>query len=271
MLALLAAVVTHQHASCCDPMAVFASDPDFVASHLAPEPFAFAPLTGKTVTIPISGEAKASGYFIPSKDSSVAIVMVHEWWGLNDHIKKEAEDLASETGYGVLALDMYDGKLATDAKEAGKLMGGVNVERCGKIVKSAVHGLKVGGFGKRYSKLGSIGWCFGGGWSFQTAFQSPGSVQACVIYYGMPETDASKLKGYKTPTLMIWGKKDKWINAGVVTSFTKAMTANKVWLKTLAYDDDHAFANPRNPKYDSKASADAHANVLRFYSKYLGK
>src|SRR5579859_7634055 len=105
--------------SCCAGMAKFASDPAFIAAHLTPLPFHFASRQGRSVSYP-AGDSDASGYFVaPNPGIHTAIVMVHEWWGLNDYIKHEAVALHDRTGYAVLALDLYNGHVATNPEEAG--------------------------------------------------------------------------------------------------------------------------------------------------------
>lgn len=268
-LALLAA--RQDPASCCDPMSPFAADPAFVAAHKAPLPLRFAPSTGKEVTFDATDAKPAGGFYVaPKKPGAPAIVVIHEWWGLNDYVRREAETLNDRTGYGVLAIDLYDGKVAKTPEEAGKLMQGVQPNRASAIVSGAIKTLKAGKLGDKFAKLGTLGWCFGGGWSHQTAIEGGDSVKACVMYYGMPDTKPEDLARLKAPVLMVWATKDKWINEKVVTDFKSAMAKAKKPLTVLAYPDDHGFANPSNPNHD-KANADkAMAQTLAFFKKNLG-
>lgn len=267
---VLSATAVTAPKSCCANMGEFASDPAFVAAHLAPRPMRFAPTEGHAVSIPVKGKA-AAGFFVPaSKGKSVAVIMVHEWWGMNDYIRREAERLHDKTGYAVLAVDLYEGKVATDEKEAGQLMGQVDATRAKSIVGSAVNSLKTGTFGIRAKKLGTVGFCFGGGWSYQTAVAGGKNVNACVMFYGMPDTSPAALSALKAPVLMVHAKKDQWINDKVVGDFEAAMKKVKKPLTVLHYDAAHGFANPSNPIYDQKSADDAWAHTVAFYKKTLG-
>ncbi len=258
-------------ASCCNPMAQFARDPQFISSHLPPLIISFKPQVGRDVDFPDASGKPTHGFYVPaSKGSKGAIVMVHEWWGLNDQIRREAEHLHSQTGYAFLAVDLYEGKSTRDPQEAGRLMGSVDVVRCTAIVRSAVDSLKNGRFGPKAAKVGTIGYCFGGGWSYQTAVAGGKRVDACVMYYGMPDTSPPALAHLSAPVLMIWGKKDKWINADVVSKFEVAMKRVHKPLQTIGYNADHAFANPSNPHYDVQASLEANRETLKFWRRHLG-
>lgn len=205
----------------------------------------------------------------PKNGSRVDIVLVHEFWGLNDYIKRLAEQLNDETNYGVLAVDLYEGKVATDAKVAGEYMQAVDSGRATAIVRGAVTGLKKGTFGSKAAKIGTLGFCFGGGWSFNTAVQGGANVQACVMFYGMPDTSAEAMAKLKAPVLMIHAKKDQWINDEVVSKFQAAMKAAGHSLEVVHYDAYHAFANPSNPHYDKADGDDAMRRTLAFFKAHL--
>jgi carboxymethylenebutenolidase len=258
--------------SCCDPsattaFAMLAADASFRASHLEPIPFDFVPQHGKEIMFKTGDGPDGRGFEVrAAKTSNVYVFMVHEWWGLNDYIKQEAERLQGELGSAnVIALDLYDGKVATTQQDAGKYLSEAKEERIRSIIKGAFD------YVGPKAKVGTIGWCFGGGWSLQSALIGGKQVVACVMYYGMPETDAAKLKSLRAPVLGIFGAKDGWITPGKVKDFEAAMKKASRKLTVKSYDADHAFANPSNPKYDKAASADAHKIVLEFYRKYLVK
>ena len=152
-------------------MAQFASDPAFAASHEAPAAFSFKAKEGKTVVFALGNGSTGSGFFVPpSTGSSSAIVMIHEWWGLNDYIKQEAEKLHDELGCAVLAVDMYQGKVTSDPNEASRLMSGVPESYGRTVVRGAVAALTDGALDSA-KKVGTIGWCFGGGWSDRAAIE----------------------------------------------------------------------------------------------------
>lgn len=265
----LAAALQQKPADCCQPgMDQFLADPAFMAAHPLRES-TFVPVDGKMVKFSVQGGPQAAGYFVPPKGGSkTAVVMIHEWWGLNNNIKETAERLGKETGYGVLAADLYEGKIAKTPDEAGKAMQAVDESRAKAVVAAAVQALRGGALSKA-TKVGTVGYCFGGGWSLRTALAAPAGVQACVVYYGMPVTDVATLKSLKAPVLMIHPKKDRWITQKVVDDFRAAMKAAGKSLAVEQYDADHAFANPSNPGYRAKDAEDAWRKTLAFFKKNL--
>ncbi len=193
------------------------------------------------------------------------VFMIHEWWGLNDYIKKEAESLQAELGsdVNICALDLYDGKVATTREAAGKYMQEANETRIRAIVSGAIE--MVG----PKAHVATVGWCFGGGWSMQTTLMLGKQAAGCVMYYGMPETDDKKLSDLNVPVLFIHAKKDKWINDDVVKAFEERMKRLSKTLSVKSYDADHAFANPSNPIFDKDAASDAHAKCVAFLKERL--
>lgn len=259
-------------ASCCDPgsMVAFLADPKFMAAHEAPLPFKFRGELGKDVTYDVAGGASAHAYYVaPQSGAKSAIVLVHEWWGLNNYIKREAEQLQRETGYAVLALDLYDGKVASTPADAGAYMRAASEARDVSIVEAGLKALKSGKFGFKPTAVGSVGYCFGGGWSHRVAILGKKFVKACVIYYGMPDTRPASLADLSAPVLMFEGRKDAWINDKVVADFSEAMKKAGKSLEVHAYDADHAFANPSNPHYDQSSASDAHAREIAFFKSNL--
>ena len=245
-----------------ESFAMLASNTDFSGGHDAPLPYRYAG-AGKTISYKTADGKTASAFEVKSATpSDKYLFVVHEWWGLNDYIKKEAGQYAQQLpGVNVIALDLYDGQVATTPDEAGKLMQGVKTDRADAIIKGAI------AYAGPKAQIGSIGWCFGGGWSLQTALLAGKQDVACVMYYGMPETDVAKLKTLNTDVLGIFAEQDKWINPKVVGQFVEDMgkAGQKVTIKS--YNADHAFANPSNPKFNQPYAADAHAAVLAYFKK----
>ena len=267
VIALLFSLQGFAQHSCCSKSssATFASlsnDPSFVSSHLAPELLDFTPTVGKMVNIKCPDGKEAKVFEVKSGTSQgKVILMFHEWWGLNDYIKREAEKLHLETGFTVLALDLYDGNVATNPEEAAKFMNSVVEERARAIISAGID------YSGKFGKLQTIGWCYGGGWSIQAALMAGPQCVGCVIYYGMPETDNDKLSKLNAPVLGIFANKDQWINKEVVSKFDEQMKGLGKSLIVYKYDTDHAFANPSNPKYDKVSAEDAHIKALAFLKK----
>ena len=201
------------------------------------------------------------------------VLVIHEWWGLNDQIKDEAKKLAAE-GYAVFAIDLYDGEIAADAKRAGELAGSVRgkPEVALAKMKSALDFLaaqpEVQG-----DNLASLGWCFGGGFSALEGTAGDPRLKATVIYYGTPITDAKQLSRMKRPVLGIWGEDDQSIPVANVEAFEAALKKQGTPVKFHIYPGaGHAFANPtRGDAYRPEATADAWSKTLRFLSEQLKK
>jgi carboxymethylenebutenolidase len=195
-----------------------------------------------------------------------AVLVVHEWWGLNDHVKHWADRLAT-SGYAALAVDLYAGKVAATPDEAMAAMKAVDPEQA-RAMLLAGHAFLKQDARVKAAKRGSIGWCFGGAQSLQLALAAP-DLDACVMYYGHPVLDSKELSVIKAPLLGIFGNLDASIPPATVDEFDKALTAGGVEHEILRYDAVHAFANPSNPRYDEKAAGDAWEKVQRFFAANL--
>ncbi len=253
--------------TCCsmsstEKFAMLSSNETFVSSHADPLPFNFNPVKGKMITYKTNDGGESAAFVVKAdKPTDNWIIMVHEWWGLNDYIKQEAEKLQGEVGNAnVIAIDLYDGHVASVAADAQKLMGEVKQERAVSVIKGAI------AYTGAQAKITTIGWCFGGGWSLQTTLMAGKQAVGCVMYYGMPETDQNKLKTLNADVLGIFAAKDKWINHEVVNKFMADMKAVNKKLTVNWYDADHAFANPSNPNFD-KVSADAAHKIALVFLK----
>lgn len=251
-------------------MEQFAKDKEFHAAHTMREADG-TKLSGKDVEIAV-GDGKAKAYWVaPKEGHDQSVLMIHEWWGLNANIRETADKLNSKCGYGVLAIDLYEGKVAKDADEAGKFMGAVDNKKASATVNAALRALKAGVDGSKPSlKLGTIGFCFGGGWSHKAAIMGGADVKACVVFYGMPSTAPGELERLKAPVFFVAAKQDKWINKGVVDGFKSAMESAGKSVEVSEYDADHAFANPTSQSYKSEAAQDAWDKTFAFFKKNLG-
>lgn len=258
--------ITVCHTSATDKFALFASNKSFNAEHPDPEVYVHVSQAGgKMISFKTPDGGEGKGYLLEAKSKSNNWIFVfQEWWGLNDHIKREAEKLYNDLGnVNVLALDMYDGKLATDAQTAGQYMQAFKQERGDAIVKGALT------YAGPRAKVGTIGWCFGGGQSIQASLTAAKQAAACVMYYGMPEENVERLKNLNTDVLNIWPTQDRWINKDVMDKFEKNMAAAGKNLTIKSYDADHAFANPSNPKFNEAFSNDAYQHTLAFFKARL--
>lgn len=196
-----------------------------------------------------------------------AVVMIHEWWGLNEHIKTRAQDLARE-GYVVLAVDLYNGKVAQTQPEAQALTQSLDQTEARANLQDAVKFLRARQDVKP-DKVASLGWCFGGGWSLRLAQAQP-DLAAAVIYYGTVQTDADALKGLP-PIQGVFGEADTSIPMPQVRAFDQALTTAGVPHEIHTYPGaPHAFANPTNSeRYRPEAAADAWAKTLAFLAARL--
>ncbi|MBS1560003.1 MAG: dienelactone hydrolase family protein [Bacteroidetes bacterium] len=268
---LLISPRAHAQHACCTAhsspsMAMFTSDPSFRNVHDVPEPYVHSAAAGSMQTVKVKGGEEATVYRVDATGASTSYVLVvHEWWGLNDHIKQEADRIAASLDHKatVIAIDLYDGKVTTTREEAAAAMGAVREERARAIIKAVIASC-----GPK-AHIGTVGWCFGGGWSLQASLLAASQADACVIYYGMPETNVATLKTLHAPVLGIFASQDKWITPAVVESFKANMKAASKLLTVKMYDADHAFANPSNPKHDKTHAEDAYAAMIEFFRAHL--
>jgi carboxymethylenebutenolidase len=214
-----------------------------------------------------AGDAKFSCYLArPSGDKPApGIVLIHEWWGLNDWVKKQADRFA-EQGYVALAPDLYHGEVATDADHAHELMRGLSDERAVADMKAAFAHLAADKQVKG-KRIGVIGWCMGGGFALKLAIAEP-KLACTVVCYGKPVTDVEQLKRIKGPLLGIWGETDRGIE---VEPFKKALEAAGVKATHHVHPGaGHAFLNENNKRgYNKEQAAKAWKEIDGFLSKTL--
>ncbi|HKK74369.1 MAG TPA: dienelactone hydrolase family protein [Saprospiraceae bacterium] len=247
-----------------DDMADFADDPEFKEAHDDPRAAA-ADYSGEMIDIPVEGGDVGSAYALMAESESDEYLLVfHEWWGLNDNIKEEAERLyGALDNVNVLALDLYDGKVATNPDQAGKIMQSIKEERARAIIQGA---LTMAG---PEAEISTIGWCFGGGWSLKASIMAKDRGQACVMYYGMPVQKADQLAPLEAPILGIFAEKDGWITPEVANDFKALAEATGKSIEIRQFEADHAFANPSNPAYNESAAQEANALALAFLKEHM--
>lgn len=242
-----------------------AADPAFAAMHETPRPVP-TPVGGEMISFTTPDGQTAKAYFVASpKRTNRYLIVVHEWWGLNDNVKREAETWREKLGeVNVIAVDLYDGTVATTREAAGAAMQGLNAERAANILKGAI------AYAGPDAVFATIGWCMGGGWSHQASLLAGARAKACAIYYGSPELDVERLKQEQfAPVIFIWPTKDQWINEKLVKGFEGAMTQAGKSLVVKSYEADHAFANPSSQSYLEAASQQANAAVLAFFQTHF--
>jgi carboxymethylenebutenolidase len=233
------------------------SEAEFKALH---EPPTAPPQNLNGTVIDLEG-TKAYLSLPAGKGPFPAIVVIHEWWGLNGNIKHWADRLAG-AGWAALAVDLYSGKVATTSDEAMSAMKSVDEAKAKATIGAAFEFLAKDSR-IAATKTAVIGWCFGGGWSLQTALAHP-ELDGAIMYYGQPETDPAKLAAIKAQVLGVFANKDKGIPPAKVDELEAALKKAGVNATIYRYDAEHAFANPSNPKYDEKSAADAWSHVLAF-------
>ena len=207
-------------------------------------------------------------YTPPGKGPFPAIVVIHEWWGLNDWVKEEASKLADQ-GYVALAIDLYRGKVATTPDEAHEIMRGVPQDRATRDLLAASSYLRLQ---KNVdpSRVGSIGWCMGGGYSLDLALNDP-KLKVAIINYGHLATDDASLKKINAAILGVFGGQDKGIPVADVNKFESQLKAlGKTAEIHIFPDAGHAFENPNNKQgYRAEDAAQAWKFTVDFLTKYL--
>ncbi|HTV59716.1 MAG TPA: dienelactone hydrolase family protein [Verrucomicrobiae bacterium] len=230
-----------------------------------------APAAVKTQMVQFTnGKDMIDGYLAlpPGTGRFPGILVIHEWWGLNDWIKEETQKLA-EQGYVALAVDLYRGKVATDWETAHELMRGVPEDRALADMKGA-HLYLVSRDDVVKQHIGVIGWCWGGGEAMELAVHDQG-LSAVVVNYGVLPTDPNKLQQIVAPILGNFGANDQGITPSDVHEFETAMLSIHRQVDLKIYPGaGHAFMNPNNQGgYRPEAAADAWQRTLNFFNKTL--
>ena len=226
---------------------------------------------GKQVSYKSGDESVQGVLYTPAGDGPFpALIVIHEWWGLNDWVKEQASNLADQ-GYLALAVDLYRGKVATTPEEAHEIMRGVPEDRARRDLSAAFAFLKTQKNAKP-DRIGAIGWCMGGGYSLDVALQEP-SLAADVINYGHLAVDENSLKKINAPMLGIFGGKDRGIPVEDVKKFEQTLKQSGKEIEIVIYPDaGHAFENPNNKEgYRSQDAVDAWKRTLDFLARTLKK
>lgn len=201
----------------------------------------------------------------PDNDTTAAVILIQEYWGINDHIRDLAGRYARE-GYVCVAPDLYRGKLAKDSNEAAKFMQALPLDDGIEIIRQTIAETK-----RKYGvqKIGITGYCMGGIYALRAACLLSEITAAAPFYGDVPEE--SVLKNLQVPTLFIAGTRDAWINPAKVNGLIETARKYDLPLEVVSYDADHAFFNDTRPEvYDAEAAADAWRRVLDLFRKQLG-
>jgi carboxymethylenebutenolidase len=221
----------------------------------------------QAVTMETAGGRRVTAALgLPQETPAPAVLLIHEWWGLNDQIKAVAAELARNHGFVALAVDLYGGEVADTREGARELMNQVEAEAARETLASWIDWLRA--HDKTTGKVGTVGWCFGGGWSLNASIAAP--VDATVIYYGRVTRPAEDLQRLEGPVLGHFATEDQWINEDMVGRFAAEMEKAGKTLETHWYTADHAFANPSGARYDKEDAQLAWSRTLAFFSRHLG-
>jgi carboxymethylenebutenolidase len=197
-----------------------------------------------------------------------AVIMIHEWWGLNDNIRAMADRLAAE-GYIVLAVDLFGGEAATTPGAARQLMMHA-VENSDSVTSNLEQAYAFVTDTAGAPRVASLGWCFGGGWSLNTALLFPKNLDAAVIYYGQVTDNEDRLARLEVPILGLFGSEDRGIKLESVRRFEETLERLGKDHEIHVYEGaGHAFANPSGNNFNAEYADDAWSRTLEFLSGHL--
>ncbi len=211
-----------------------------------------------------AGREVAGALAVPTVKPAPVVLLIHEWWGLNDQIKAVAADFATQ-GYLALAVDLFAGRVANTVDQARELIAAVKDDESADTLSAWLRWLQNHNDSTR--KIGTVGWCFGGGWSLRASTLVP--VDGTVVYYGrvnLPKDDLAKLKG---PVQGHFALRDKHITADIVRPFEQAMTELGKPYEVFWYEADHAFVNPTGNNYVKDEAQQAWRRTTEFLAKAL--
>jgi carboxymethylenebutenolidase len=241
-----------------------ASQNAFGQMHLSPVTIDAADLMGKMIQFNTADGKQASAYYIAAKKKSKKwLIVIQEWWGLNENIKAEADKYYKDLGdFNVMAVDMYDGKVAATPDSAMKISRSADPVRMTTILQGAMQ------HAGKDASIYSVGWCFGGMWSLQTAILAGSQAKGTIMFYGRPETNMDKLKSIQCDIIGFFGNLDRSPSPAMVNDFEKNMEAAGKKLTTHKYEAGHGFANPSNPSFNKEATEDSYSKAIAFLKSH---
>lgn len=240
---------------------------------VAARPVSYGEVSGETlvgyIAQPTRPDSVAETFGRAAGDTLLpAVIVIHEWWGLNDNIRAMARRLAGE-GYQALAVDLYRGDVAANPDQARNLMQQARGDdaRLNANLEAAYQFLTEGGD----RPVAVIGWCFGGGMALRAAVEMPGEIDAAVVYYGnVSEFGEDELEGLQMPVLGLFGGQDEGIPVDGVRAFEETMNELGKEIRIEVYEDaGHAFANPTGNNYVASAAEDAWEKTTAFLREHL--
>ncbi len=237
------------------------------AADIAPQ----RPVVAETLPYAEVNEELVYGHFVfPADmvDPLPGLIVIHEWWGLNDGVRAMADRIAAQ-GYVVLAVDLFGREAVIDPAAARELMLGVveNPEFANENIRQAYQFLADTAQAPR---IGSLGWCFGGGWSLNTALLFPDELDASVIYYGQVTDNEERLAPLNVPILGLFAARDRGITVESVEGFEQALeNLDKNYEIEIYADAAHAFANPSGNNYNAKVAEQAWNRTIEFLDMHL--
>jgi len=200
----------------------------------------------------------------PSDEVSACVLLIQEWWGINEHIRDLAGRYARE-GYLCVAPDLYRGRVAKDSGEASAMMNALRIEDGLETIRKAMEAATET---YQVDQFVISGYCMGGTFALRSACEFPELKAAAPFYGDIPEE--SVLKNLRVPTIFIAGKRDAWINPEKVNGLKEVAAKYNLPVETISYDADHAFFNDTRPEvYDPEAAADAWRRVQEHFKKNL--
>lgn len=230
-------------------------------------------VTGERVAYGELDGANLYGYLAMPADATgpfPGLIVIHEWWGMNDNIRSTAERLAGE-GYAALAVDLYRGETATEVRDAIKLTTNLsqNIEPAEANLKTAYEYLDTAVGSPR---IGVIGWCLGGRWALKTALLMPEQIDAMVMYYGQVVTDEAQLATLQMPILGNFASEDQMIKVASVNEFRDTLERLGKSADIKIYEGaNHAFSNPSGTAYNAEAADDAWLRTVAFLKDKLAE
>jgi carboxymethylenebutenolidase len=226
-------------------------------------------MTTSRVSFTAQSGAPAEGEIaFPEVDAPApSVIVFHEWWGLNDHMRSLLDRLAAD-GFVALGIDLYDGTTTKNADEAAKLMGQVDWAKAIDKAKGALRYLA--GHPRSNTKVGAIGFCMGGALTLAAACSIP-ELGAAVPFYGVPDPTKVDYSAVRAPILAHFASRDDWAKPEAAKAIqSQIASAGKTTMQLEVYEADHAFVNDTRPEvYDAAAAKLAWSRSVEFLKKHL--